>query len=236
VEGFWKRRKQGLDVEAELWASRPVARNQFVRMLGDQVRASRHSHSRERIAFAAGLSTLTAVALGAFGGFGYAATGAGRVAATAERVLQPSAQPTREGRSAARDQYEPERVTICHRTGSRRNPWVTITVSQSALPAHLRHGDTPGHCATRLNGSVAAQVTLSRPGGRGVSTIRRGTFWVVVTDLSRSANFHLTGPGVDRRTTVNFRGTVKWRVRFVSGTYRYRSDEGAIGGGSFRVP
>jgi hypothetical protein len=176
---------------------------------------------------------LTAVALGAFGGFGYAATGAGRVASTAERVLQPSAQPARERRSAARDQYEPERVTICHNTGS---TWVTITVPQSALPAHMRHGDTTGRCSTRLNGSVSARVTLSTPAGRGVTTIRRGTYWLVVADLSRSANFHLTGPGVDRRTSVNFRGTVKWRVRFVSGTYRYRSDEGAGGGGSFRVP
>ena len=235
MEGFWQRRKEGLDVEAELWASRPVARNQFVRMLGDQVRASRHSHSKVRIALAAGLSTLTAIALGVFGGFGYAATGAGRVASTAERALQPSAQPAREGRSAARDQYEPERVTICHRTGSRTNPWVTITVSQSALPAHLRHGDTPGRCATRLSSSVSAQVTLSRPGGRGVSTIRRGTFWAQCRPFAER-QFPSDGPRRRPTDDGQLPSTVKWRVRFVSGTYRYRSDEGAIGGGSFRVP
>lgn len=33
------------------------------------------------------------------------------------------------------------RVAICHRTGSQRNPWVQIEVSENALPAHQAHGD-----------------------------------------------------------------------------------------------
>src|SRR5215216_485166 len=38
------------------------------------------------------------------------------------------------------------KVTICHRTGSKRHPYVTITVSRRALAAHLRHGDRIGRC------------------------------------------------------------------------------------------
>jgi hypothetical protein len=34
------------------------------------------------------------------------------------------------------------KVTICHQTHSDRNPWVKITVSEHALDAHERHGDT----------------------------------------------------------------------------------------------
>jgi hypothetical protein len=41
---------------------------------------------------------------------------------------------------AAAQQY-PKKVTICHRTGSKTNPFVTITTSNNALPAHSRHQD-----------------------------------------------------------------------------------------------
>ncbi|HEU5363090.1 MAG TPA: hypothetical protein VFU56_07085 [Gaiellaceae bacterium] len=38
------------------------------------------------------------------------------------------------------------RVVICHLTHSKKHPSHTITVSQHALRAHLKHGDTLGAC------------------------------------------------------------------------------------------
>jgi ABC-type sugar transport system substrate-binding protein len=42
--------------------------------------------------------------------------------------------------SSAYGQYG-KKVTICHHTHSKKHPWVTITVSSSALAAHKKHGD-----------------------------------------------------------------------------------------------
>ncbi len=47
------------------------------------------------------------------------------------------------------------KVTICHHTHSKKNPWVTITVSQKAVNAHLKHGDTLGACSTSNKGKKA---------------------------------------------------------------------------------
>lgn len=38
------------------------------------------------------------------------------------------------------------RVQICHRTGSKKHPFHTITVSNKAVAAHVRHGDHVGPC------------------------------------------------------------------------------------------
>ena len=51
------------------------------------------------------------------------------------------------GTPAAGEQY-PKKVTICHKTGSKKNPFRTIRVSRNAVKAHLRHGDTVGPCST----------------------------------------------------------------------------------------
>ena len=49
------------------------------------------------------------------------------------------------GQSASAAQYK---ITICHHTHSKKHPTVTIRISNKAWPAHQRHGDTMGACAT----------------------------------------------------------------------------------------
>jgi Copper binding proteins, plastocyanin/azurin family len=55
-------------------------------------------------------------------------------------------------------------------------------------------------------------------------SLRAGRYRVLVQDRSRSANFHLAGRGVNRRTGMRFRGAATWTLRLARGTYRFGSD------------
>lgn len=69
-------------------------------------------------------------------------------------------------------------------------------------------------------------ATVSAAGRVSVSAahLLAGTYAITVRDRSRRANFHLRGPGLNRRTSARFVGTVTWRARLRTGTYRYGSD------------
>ena len=67
--------------------------------------------------------------------------------------------------SAAQAQYK---VTICHKTGSVKNPSVTIRVSSRAATAHVnRHGDTLGPCQAPTAPTTASSEEGSQSNGKG---------------------------------------------------------------------
>jgi hypothetical protein len=71
--------------------------------------------------------------------------------------------------------------------------------------------------------AIRAGVT---PGGSAYAprAVKAGRYRVVVSDRSAKRNFRLRGAGVNRASGVAFRGTARWTVRLVRGTYRYGSD------------
>jgi plastocyanin len=70
-----------------------------------------------------------------------------------------------------------------------------------------------------LAGSVGpgAKIALARTAKAGKATI-------TIRDRASTDNFHLSGPGVNKKTGVAFKGTVKWTVTLKAGTYTFRSD------------
>jgi plastocyanin len=91
---------------------------------------------------------------------------------------------------------------------------------------------------TRLTATVGPGQTISlrTTRGRRVRGLRAGRYRIVVRDRSAMHNFHLFGPGVNKRTAVGFRGTQTWTVRLRKGRYRFVCDPHAAQmRGSFRV-
>jgi len=76
----------------------------------------------------------------------------------------------------------------------------------------------------KLFGSVGQGIVLRDAQGNRVTKLDPGTYDVEVADQSDFHTFHLTGPGVNERTEVEFTGTVNWTVTFRDGNYIYYCD------------
>jgi len=119
----------------------------------------------------------------------------------------------------------------------RRSALILVAAAAVAIPATAptaAWAKTPG-----LVGEVGPGFTIevTTAGDKDVKTLKAGTYRITVEDKSSSHNFHLTGPGVNKSTTVAFSGKQTWTVKLKKGTYRYQCDPHASLGmkGSFRV-
>ena len=71
-----------------------------------------------------------------------------------------------------------------------------------------------------LTGTVGPGFTISM----NKKTVKAGTYVITVHDLASIHDFHLTGPGVDKKTSVPGTGTTKWTVKLKKGTYHFVCD------------
>jgi plastocyanin len=80
-------------------------------------------------------------------------------------------------------------------------------------------GNVPTTTVLKMSASVGPgqKIAFAR-------TAKAGKTSITIRDLTAKDNFHLTGPGVNKKTGVAFKGTVKWTVTLKAGTYTYRSD------------
>jgi plastocyanin len=104
----------------------------------------------------------------------------------------------------------------------------------SPPPATSGGGSKPASLAATVGPGYS--IALKR-GSSKVRTLKAGTYRVKVADRSSIHDFHLSGPRVDKRTGVGFKGTVTWTVKLKKkATYRYRCDPHKnVMHGSFRT-
>ena len=87
----------------------------------------------------------------------------------------------------------------------------------------------------KLSGKVTTKTISLKSAGSRVRSVVEGTFKVAVTDASKTQNFHLTGPGVNKKTGVKARPKVTWTLELGPGKYTYRSDKKRRLRGTFTV-
>jgi plastocyanin len=90
-----------------------------------------------------------------------------------------------------------------------------------------------------LKGEVGPGFTIEvKQGSKDVKSLKAGTYKLVVQDKSGIHNFHLLGPGLNKKvTSVPFTGTKTVTVTLKKGTYTYQCDPHAASGmkGTFKV-
>ena len=76
-----------------------------------------------------------------------------------------------------------------------------------------------------LQGTAGGSKFLTlRLDGKVVTTLPAGNYTFVVSDASKTLNFHLKGAGVNQKTSVSGTGRVSWTVTLKKGAYTYISD------------
>jgi plastocyanin len=89
-----------------------------------------------------------------------------------------------------------------------------------------------------LVGEVGPGFSIEvKKAGKDLKTIKAGTYKIKVEDKAVIHNFHLFGPGLNKKTGVTFKGDVTWTIKLKPGRYTYQCDPHHLSGmiGHFRV-
>jgi plastocyanin len=107
-----------------------------------------------------------------------------------------------------------------------------VAAALIAVPAYA------GSNAVTLKGETGPGYSIEvTKAGKDVKTIKAGTYKIKVEDKSSIHNFHLFGPGVNKKTSVPFTGETTWTIKLKPGKYTYQCDIHASAGmkDSFKV-
>jgi plastocyanin len=109
--------------------------------------------------------------------------------------------------------------------------FVTLAAGALAALAFAAVG-AAGHAkSTGIVGEVGPSFSIEvKKNGKDLETIKHGTYKIKVEDKSTFHNFHLKGPGLNKKTAVKFKGDTSWTITLKKGTYTYQCDPHAARG------
>jgi plastocyanin len=118
----------------------------------------------------------------------------------------------------------------------------TSSAASSSAPSSPAGSASTSATPTVLTGSVgtaddpeAFVISLTDSSGQPVSTLPAGDYTVQVTDPATTHNFHLTGAGVDEKTSVPAVEDTTFDVTLTPGEYTFVCDPHPRMTGSFTV-
>jgi len=80
------------------------------------------------------------------------------------------------------------------------------------------------------------KIEMETASGKDLKTVKAGTYKLKIEDKATIHNFHLTGPGINKSTSVGGTGEQTWTVTLKKGTYKYVCDpHSSQMKGSFKV-
>ena len=91
------------------------------------------------------------------------------------------------------------------------------------------HGVLASSAGAAAGGTLVASVSdplniSLTQGGKKVTKLKAGVYTITVKDTAADHNFHLTGPGLNKTTSVAGKSTTSWHVTLKKGVYKYVCD------------
>ncbi len=99
---------------------------------------------------------------------------------------------------------------------------LTAALGAAAFVGTAGAATNAGQLVGTVGPSYSIKVTMN---GKAVKTLKAGTYKLVVNDKSASHNFHIFGPGLNKKvTTVGFVGSKTVTVTLKKGKYTFQCD------------
>jgi plastocyanin len=97
---------------------------------------------------------------------------------------------------------------------------ILAAVALAGTALVLASGTSAAVQTARLTATDGPGFTITM----SAKSVKHGTYVITVRDRSNIHNFHLTGPGVNKTTSVAAVKTYTWKVTLKKGTYTFVCD------------